>query len=193
MPGTSLAQLKRVRLTFDRGTVVLTQDGDPLDLANSSWRSLGRAGWRPPGSALPLLSARCRAADEGCPVTDETTSYVRAPDEGVLRSCAARLPGDGAAVVARRRLPWRRRSSDRERKDVCRRRRHGAISAAGALPRADAGPPSPVACDAGTTLRRPYRRSWRWATYDRGDHGGDLRERLSNDGAHRQPLRSARR
>ena len=32
-PGTSLAQLKRVRLTFDRGTVILTKDGEALDLA----------------------------------------------------------------------------------------------------------------------------------------------------------------
>jgi superfamily II DNA or RNA helicase len=70
-----------VRLTFDRGTVVLTQDGDPLDLARVPgvlWDA--RVGvHRVPPYRCAALVAELRT--KGVQITDETTAYVRAPDE----------------------------------------------------------------------------------------------------------------
>jgi hypothetical protein len=70
-----------VRLTFDRGTVVLTQDGDPLDLATVPgvlWDT--RVGvHRVPPYRCAALVAELRT--KSVQVTDETTAYVRAPDE----------------------------------------------------------------------------------------------------------------
>jgi hypothetical protein len=68
-------------LTFDRGTVVLTQDGDPLDLATvpgALWDA--RVGvHRVPPYRCAALVAELRT--KSVQVTDETTAYVRAPDQ----------------------------------------------------------------------------------------------------------------
>src|SRR5206468_3911792 len=78
--GTSLAQLKRVRLTFDRGTVVLTKHDEALDLATIPgvfWDARVGVHRVPPYRCLALVA---ELRTKGVRLTDETTSYVRAPD-----------------------------------------------------------------------------------------------------------------
>jgi superfamily II DNA or RNA helicase len=69
-----------VRLTFDRGTVVLVDEGDQLDLASlSGVRWDGRVGvHRLPPHRSALLAAELRA--KGVRVTDETAPLVRVPE-----------------------------------------------------------------------------------------------------------------
>jgi hypothetical protein len=78
--GRSLAKPRGVRLTFDRGTVVIAQGGDTLDLA-----TVPGVLWDARVGVHRVSPYRCAALvaefrTKGVQVTDETTSYVRAAD-----------------------------------------------------------------------------------------------------------------
>lgn len=72
--------VRHLRLTFDRGTVVLTEEGDHLDLA-----SVPGVVWDARVSVHRAPTYRCAAVaaelrTKGVQITDATTSFVRPRD-----------------------------------------------------------------------------------------------------------------
>ena len=80
MDGTGLAWGSRVRLTFDRGTIVLISESDQVDIASLPgvlWDARVGVHRVPPHRCTALVS---ELRTRGVRVTDETAPSVRAPD-----------------------------------------------------------------------------------------------------------------
>ena len=181
--GMWLAAAGHMRLVFDRGTIVLAEAPQGLNLEHIPGDLVGPPGLGLPGSGPPLLCSGSGATPSGGAASGPAPAETRAADR-IPRSPATALPGGGAPCVAPCRSARNRGAPHRQLQDAGGARRHRRHPDSRALPGAHPRAARPVDLGARGSLGWPDRLSRRRRAHPGPRHRGDLCQRLP---AHGQP------